>query len=232
MLFQRKNSLVQDSTNYISDNLILLENVSVDYGNLQALDSVQVVVKKGEILFVTGPSGAGKTTLLKVMSGEQKPTKGSLSLPLKTVFTSQVFQDLRLNSKKSCEANLWASYDRSIHGSKSEFQRELSELCRYLGIFDRLGLKVRDANGGLKQKVALIRALLSRPDLILADEPTASLDKHNAMRVFETLEFYNKNRGLTVVWASHNKELVKQFSGKIVHLDKGRIIYSGHVCFI
>jgi cell division transport system ATP-binding protein len=91
---------------------------------------------------------------------------------------------------------------------------------------------MKDANGGLKQKVAMIRALLSKPQVLLADEPTAALDKESAMKLFEILNFYNVRRNLTVVWASHNRDLVKQFPGKIVHLDGGKLIYSGHACFI
>ena len=93
-------------------------------------------------------------------------------------------------------------------------------------------LKVRDANGGLKHKTALIRALLTRPQVLLADEPTASLDKENAHKIFDLLNFYNVKRNLTVVWATHNRELVKNFPGKIVHIENGKLVYSGHACFI
>ena len=93
-------------------------------------------------------------------------------------------------------------------------------------------MKVKDANGGLKQKVAMVRALLSKPQVLLADEPTAALDKESAMKLFEILNFYNVRKNLTVIWASHNRDLVKQFPGKIVHLDAGNLVYSGHACFI
>ena len=97
---------------------------------------------------------------------------------------------------------------------------------------DRLHLKVNDANGGLKQKVAIIRALLTRPDVLIADEPTSSLDIDNTRRLFDVLNLYNVKRGLTVIWATHNKELIKSFTGRIIHLDNGRLVYSGNACFI
>ena len=84
----------------------------------------------------------------------------------------------------------------------------------------------------MKQKIALIRALLARPNILIADEPTCSLDKESSVKLFEILNFYNLKRKLTVIWASHNRELVKQFPGKIIHLEKGKLIYSGHACFI
>ena len=78
----------------------------------------------------------------------------------------------------------------------------------------------------------MIRALLSRPTALLADEPTAALDKESSYRLFEVLNHFNHKKGLAVVWATHNKELIKQFPGKIAHLDGGRLVYSGHACFI
>ena len=147
-------------------------------------------------------------------------------------FIAQVFQDLRLIGSASCKDNLMYAYDSQIYSSKEEFISDLMELSRVFGITDRLSLKVRDANGGLKQKVAIIRALLTKPDILLADEPTSSLDYDNARKLFDVLNLLSVKRGLTVIWASHNRELVKKFNGRIVHLDKGNLVYSGHACFI
>jgi cell division transport system ATP-binding protein len=134
--------------------------------------------------------------------------------------------------KYTCEENLMFAYDSSLYESKSEFIKDMQELSRILGISDRLKLKVNEANGGLKQKVAIIRSLLTRPDVLIADEPTSSLDTDNAQRLFDILNLYNIKRGMTVIWATHNKELIKSFSGRIIHLDQGRLVYSGHACFI
>jgi cell division transport system ATP-binding protein len=215
--------------------LFHLDNLSVEYGKLRALKSVQLTIYPGEILFVTGPSGAGKTTLLNVLGGHIAPTTGKAILPQDRSskhFVSSVFQDLRLIQKKTCEDNLWLAYDSSIYASKNDFYREMEDLARMLHVLDYLGRKVEDCNGGLRQKVAMIRALLSRPTALLADEPTSSLDKDNSYRLFEVLNHYNHKKGLTLVWATHNKELIKQFPGKIAHLDQGRLVYSGHACFI
>ena len=213
-------------------NLFSLDDVSVQFGHVKALRNVQLTIEKGEIVFITGVSGAGKTTLLKVLSGEIVPVQGRIKTPERSVFISRVFQDLRLIGKLTCEDNLMMAYDSSLYTNKNEFLQDMQELCRILGVKDRLSLRVRDANGGLKQKIAIIRSLLTRPDVFIADEPTSSLDAENARKLFEVLSLYNVKRGLTVVWASHNKELVKKFTGRIVHLDNGRLVYSGHACFI
>jgi len=223
----------QGSTN--QNYLFHLDNLSVEYGSIRALKSVQLTIYPGEILFLTGPSGAGKTSLLNVLGGYLEPTSGKAILPHQRSskhFVASVFQDLRLLQKKTCEDNMWMAYDSSLYGSKNDYFREMEDLSRLLGVYDHLNQKIEDCNGGLKQKVAMIRALLSKPTALLADEPTSSLDKESSYRLFEVLNHFNHKKGLTLIWATHNKELIKQFPGKIAHLDQGRLVYSGHACFI
>ena len=210
-----------------------LDDISVGFGNIKALQSVTLTVNPGEILFVTGKSGAGKSTLLNVLAGDVTPDSGRVFLPdRKKIFASQVFQDLKLLNDQTCEQNLWYAYDEKLYKSKNEFHEDMMELTKVLGIKNFLSHRIVDINGGMKQKVALVRSLLARPNVLLADEPTCSLDKDSSVKLFEVLNFYNLKRKLTVIWASHNRELVKQFPGKIVHLEKGKLIYSGHACFI
>ena len=216
--------------------IMSLENVSVNFGKIKALSNIHFKVDKGEIVFITGHSGAGKTTLLNILGGITRPTSGKVSTPARggksPYFVAPVFQNLRLISQESLESNLMTSFDPDFYRSKQEFVHDMKELAQMLGIYNYLDLKVSCANGGLKQQVAFLRAILTRPDIILADEPTASLDYDNAKKIYDVLHLYNVKRSLTVVWASHNQDLVKKFSGRIVHLDKGRIIYSGRACFI
>lgn len=224
---------LQRTTN--QNYLFHLDNLSVEFGSFKALKSVQLTIYPGEILFLTGPSGAGKTTLLSILGGHMEPTSGKAILPQERNskhFVSTVFQDLRLLQKKSCEDNLWLAYDSSVYNNKDEFFRDVEDLAHHLQVKDHLGRKIEDCNGGLRQKIAMMRALLSKPTALLADEPTAALDKENSYRLFEVLNHFNHKKGLTLVWATHNKELIKQFPGKIAHLDAGRLVYSGHACFI
>ena len=212
--------------------LLTLENLSVAFGRNKALSKINLKVSKGEMLFVTGVSGAGKTTLLRCIAGEVEPTRGKINGLEKSVFISRVFQDLRLIQELSVWENLRLSFDSLIYKNQKDFKEEADRLCDFFSIKDRLNDKVMDLNGGLKQLIALIRSLLSKPELILLDEPTSSLDTENALRVFELLEKFNERNGLTCIWATHNRDLVKKFNGNIAYLDKGKLIYSGHACFI
>jgi ABC-type ATPase involved in cell division len=213
--------------------LVGLQDVHVTFGDIQALRNVHFNLNRGEIVFVTGASGAGKTTLLRVIAGELDPTSGTAKRPdRRECFVSQVYQDLRILRDQTCYENLLAAFDPALYKSKKDFESDLSDLTLFLGMKSRLGLKMQDANGGLKQKVAIVRSLLTRPDLFIADEPTSSLDAENSKKIFDLLNLYNVKRGLTIVWASHNRELIRTMTGRNVHLDNGRLVYSGHACFI
>ncbi|MBL7665055.1 MAG: ATP-binding cassette domain-containing protein [Bacteriovoracaceae bacterium] len=210
-----------------------LDNVSVQFGKTVALKNLKFIVNTGEVLFLTGASGAGKTTLLRLLAGEIAPTSGELkTMPAADNFVGRVFQDLRLVSNLTCEENLYFSFDNKIYKSVKQFRDEMDMIAKALGVYDRLNTKIVDCNGGLKQKVAMMRALLAHPTVLLADEPTSALDKTNAAKLFDVLSFYNSKKSMTVVWASHNRELVKQFPGKILNLEAGRMVYAGNSCFI
>lgn len=217
----------------VGHRLMSMQDVHVHFDDIRALNGVDFKLHQKEIVFLTGVSGAGKTTFLKTLAGIYRPHRGKIERPdPRHTFTSPIFQDLKLFDNQSCEKNLFASFDSSVYRNKREFEADLIELTKMLGVYDRLHLKIKDANGGLKQKIAFIRTMLTRPDLVLADEPTAALDYDNAKRIFDILNLYNVKQGLTVIWATHNKDLAKKFTGRMVHMDKGRIIYSGHACFI
>jgi ABC-type multidrug transport system ATPase subunit len=222
-----------NSSKLLRDNLLYnVQALTVDYNGFRALDNVTFNIKAGEINFITGKSGAGKTSLLNVLAGDLRASSGKVQRPSNKIFVAQVFQDLKLFKNLTIEENLWYAFDKSIYKSKNEFYKDMMELCSVLGIKDKLQMKVEKANGGLKQYCAIIRALLARPNVLLADEPTAALDKESSIKLFELLNFYNVKRNLTIVWASHNRDLVKQFPGKIIHLEAGKLVYSGHACFI
>ena len=233
MLFKSQSSTQKNARHFQKrGRMFFLENITSYFGKIEALKAISLTVDKGEILFITGASGAGKTTLLRILAGEMVPIKGRIQCPQGDCRIARVFQDLRLIGKQTCETNLLLSYDPDIYRNRDEFVYDMMEFSRIMGIKDRLHLEIKNSNGGLKQKVAIIRALLSKPDVILLDEPTSSLDFENANKLFDILNLYNIKKGLTVIWASHNRDLVRNFSGRIVHLDQGRLVHSGRACFI
>jgi cell division transport system ATP-binding protein len=215
--------------------LFQLEQVGVHFGELKAIHRLDLVVFPREIVFITGQSGAGKTTLLHLLAGEISPTSGQIKRAhdfYPQTFTSVVFQDLRLFPSKSAEENIFYSYDEDLFDSIHVFKQEMMEYARALGALEHLNKKINECNGGMKQKIALLRALMSKPEVIILDEPTSALDRESTYKMYELLSYLNVKKGLTVLWATHNKELVKQFSGKSVHLDKGQLVFAGNACFI
>ncbi len=211
-----------------------LENVDVCYSKTVALSQISLVINKSEILFVTGPSGAGKSTLLKILAGRLKQTRGKVkeNMSLSGQFSAEVFQDLKLVENMSVKDNLFFTYNKSLYKTKKNYESYRDDLLSVLGIQDKLEQKISQLNRGAKQKVAIVRALLTKPDVFIADEPTSALDKENSLKVFELLNYMNTKQGMTIIWATHDKELVRQFPGKIIHLDKGKLIHSGNTCFI
>lgn len=216
-----------------SEVIFSLENVTVNFNGIMALKDVSLKIAKGEMLFITGASGAGKTTLLKLLTRDLNPTSGEMQwVSSDKLFVAPVYQDLKLMENLTVEENLWFAYDKKIYKTKKYFASEVKELIHLLGMGDRMHLKVSVANGGLRHKTAFLRALLTRPDVIVCDELTAALDADNAKKMYDILNLLNVKRGLTVIWATHNRDLITKFSGKIIHLDKGRLVHTGQSCFI
>ena len=207
--------------------LYRLVNASVNFKDLFALKNISLNICAGDFIFVTGPSGAGKTTLLNVLSGDQKLTSGSISnskIKKDHLFIARVFQNLQIIESWTVEQNIEICFSSEIFNSRQDFNNEVRDLLNLFEMTKNLKKKLTKLNGGAKQKVAIIRALLTRPNIFIADEPTSSLDKENAKRLYEVLKFYNQKTGMTVVWATHQVDLINQFHGKLIHLKSGNLV--------
>ncbi len=210
------------------------DRFNISFAGKSVLKNISFKISDGDFVFLTGESGAGKTTFLKLLSGEVIPSSGRVAGKVysKDFFVATVFQDLKLLKDFTCIDNLEIAYDPSIYKSYGEFTSDLNQLAKIFNIQEVLEEKVVNVNRGSMQIIAIMRALLSRPQMLLADEPTSALDSNLAGKLFDVLSFYNAKRGLTVVWTSHNRELVKRFNGVKVHLHNGKIQYAGQACFI
>jgi ABC-type lipoprotein export system ATPase subunit len=207
--------------------LYRLVNACVNFKDVFALKNISLNICDGDFIFVTGPSGAGKTTLLNVLSGDQKITSGAISnskIKRDNLFISRVFQNLQIVESWTVEQNIEICYSSEIFNSRQDFKNEVRDLLNLFELNKNLKKKLFKLNGGAKQKVAIIRALLTRPNIFIADEPTSSLDKENAKRLYEVLKFYNQKTGMTVVWATHQVDLINQFHGKLIHLKSGNLV--------
>ncbi len=200
-----------------------------------ALDDVSFEIKEGEFVSIVGRSGAGKTTLLKLLLAEEPPTKGqvffegqdvhlikSSHLPELRKRMGAVFQDYKLISSKTTFENV-AYVLEVIGATNEEISRDVPQVLELVGLSDRANNFPRELSGGEKQRAAIARALIHRPDIILADEPTGNLDPYNASDIIKLLVRINE-MGTTVVLATHDKQVINSLGKRVITLDKGKVI--------
>lgn len=211
-------------------------NVSKIYPpNVRALENVTFSLEKGEFVFVQGATGAGKTTLFRLITREEKPTKGEIwfsgrridnldsqLVPFLRQRLGVVFQDLELVPEWTVYEHLVAPlFVLGMNGK--EALRAAKKMLSMLGLEDKGFFQVRCLSGGEKQKLCVGRALIHRPRLVLADEPTGNLDEVSAMEVLQLLFEFCQREKATVVVATHNRILIERFPGRVIFLEKGRI---------
>ena len=198
------------------------------------LKNIQFTLEKGSFHFVTGASGAGKTSLLRMMYLATRPTSGRLKifgqdlskvshtkLPLFRRRIGVVFQDFRLLDNLTTFDNV-ALPLRIIGMNEKEIKRRVSELLSWVGLENCMNEYPLALSGGEKQRIAIARAVINKPDLLLADEPTGNVDDAMAARILHL--FLELNRlGTTLVIATHNQSLVRQFNKPQLHLSQGNV---------
>lgn len=216
--------------------MIKAKNIHKSFDTLEVLKGVDIEVKKGEIVSIVGPSGAGKTTLLQILGTLDRPDNGEievdginfsqLSEKELAVFRNRhigfIFQFHQLLPEFTALENvmipaLIAGIDAKAASRKSK------ELIDYLGLTNRLGHKPSELSGGEKQRIAVARALINKPSLILADEPSGSLDSKNRDELHKLLFDLRDKFGLTLVIVTHDKELAL-LSDRVIEMKDGKII--------
>lgn len=216
--------------------MIQFINVSKRYNHdIIALDSVNVSVDKGEFVFLVGPSGSGKSTFLKLMIKEEEPTTGKILIdnkdigrlkPKEVPFLRRkigfVFQDFRLLYDRTVEENITFAL-RVIEASEREIKTQLKSVLEMVGMQGREKFYPNQLSGGEQQRIALARALATKPPIIIADEPTGNLDPNTAGEIFKTLIDIN-SRGTTVLVVTHDRSIVNQLNKRVIALDHGKVI--------
>lgn len=220
------------TSNKVNKPILQAQDVHKSFGESVALKGIDLSIHPGEFTMVTGPSGSGKTTLLSILNEEQLPTSGSFVSQVEFEKIAIVFQDLRLIQEATVMENFTFAFTPSKRYGFKEFQKHCLELLDFFALKNLRKTKLKNLSGGEKQIVAVIRALLSRPDLLLLDEPTSALDEGKSQKLYDLIHLYNIKRKMTVVWATHDKDLAKKHLGKSIHLERGKIIYAGRACFI
>ena len=200
-----------------------------------ALDDVSFEIKEKEFASIVGKSGAGKTTMLKLILAEEKPTNGQIffdgqdihkikksQLPKLRQRFGTVFQDYKLFPSKTTYENV--AYVMEVMGaSDKEIKRDVLQVLEIVGLADRADNFPNELSGGEKQRATIARALIHRPEVILADEPTGNLDPYNTFDIIRLLvKIYEL--GTTVILATHDKEVINTLGKRVITLEEGKVI--------
>ena len=217
--------------------MIYFDKVSKIYSPTSiALEDVSFNIIPKEFVSLVGPSGAGKTTLLKLLLAEERPTSGKVffessdvhaltrrELPELRRRIGMVFQDYRLLSHMTAYENVAFALEAAGRPDE-EIQNDTVQILEIVGLQDKAWHFPSELSGGEKQRVAIARAIVTRPDVVIADEPTGNLDPANTMEIIKLLEKIN-DLGTIVLLATHDKEIINALKRRVVTLDKGRLIH-------
>jgi len=205
--------------------------------DVEALRGVNLRIREGELTAIMGPSGCGKSTLMHILGAMTKPTSGKVLIEGKDIGGMSdagltairrekvgfVFQKFNLLPTLTARANIEVA--RHIHGTshKEGYDQHLAEILKLLMIDDKMGRKPAELSGGEQQRVAIARAVANRPTLVLADEPTGSLDSKNSEIVLNMFRELNQRFKQTIILVTHNPELVT-YTNRLIEMRDGVIV--------
>src|SRR6184192_2733205 len=203
-------------------------------GGEEALKNISFAVEPGELVFITGRSGAGKSTLLKLIPAIERPSSGSVvvngqnvgalkrsAIPYLRRNVGIVFQDQKLLYDRTVYDNVMLPLAFSAHAPKEAARRARAALDK-VGLLSRERANPIQLSGGEQQRLAIARAVVNRPSILLADEPTANLDAESARRILDIFVEFNRV-GVTALIATHDQALVAQYGKRLLHLEAGRM---------
>ena len=213
--------------------MISIKGVSKSYGNgAPALSNLNLEIEDGEFVFVVGASGSGKSTFIKLLLKELNPTEGMITVgniklsKLKSRGVAKyrrklgvVFQDFRLLQDRDVYSNI-AFAQHVIGASPREIKKNVARVLSLVGLSEKYRSNPNELSGGEQQRVAFARALVNKPDILLADEPTGNLDPENSWEIMKLLDKVNK-QGTTVIVVTHNLEIVEAMNKRVITMKKG-----------
>ena len=219
--------------------MITLHNIHKSFGSLEVLKGIDLNIQPHEVVSIVGPSGAGKTTLLQIMGTLYKPDSGMVNIAGEDVLKLSraklakfrcehlgfVFQFHQLLPEFSAMENVMIPGLIACH-KESEVKKRALELLDFLGLSDRAQHRPSQLSGGEKQRVAVARALMNKPDVILADEPSGSLDSHNKEELHRLFFKLRDEMGQTFVIVTHDEQL-SSLTDRTIHIVDGQVLPEG-----
>lgn len=241
-IFKKKNRRNASGRHLDSDQpaaprrIIEMTDVTKKYSNgTTALRGVSINVDAGEFAYIVGPSGAGKSTFIKLLYREEKLDKGSLTVgnfnlakikkkdvPLLRRSVGVVFQDYKLLPKKTVYENI--AYAMEVIGEKPRnIKKRVMEVLDLVGLKHKIRTFPNELSGGEQQRIAIARAIVNNPKVLIADEPTGNLDPENSWEIMSLLERINL-QGTTVLMATHNSQIVNTLRHRVIAIEDGRVV--------
>jgi len=216
--------------------VIYFNNVTKTYaGDLPALDNINLTVGAGEFVSIVGHSGAGKTTLIKLILREEEPTGGSVFFESSDIHRLKskdltklrrkigvVFQDFKLLPNKTAYENIAFAME-AAGKSDEDIATDVPHVLELVDLAHRMMHFPTQLSGGEKQRLAIARAIINQPDVIIADEPTGNLDPINTYEVVQIFKKIN-DLGTTIILTTHNRGVVESIGKRVITLDRGKIV--------
>lgn len=222
---------------YVQTNdIIVLKNVNKVYPkDIKAIQNFNIVIQKGEFVFIVGNSGSGKSSFIKLLLKEIEPTDGEIyvngnnltmlkrnKIAIYRRSIGVVFQDFRLLKDRNVYENIVFA-QRAVEAPIKDIDKNVRSVLSVVGLIDKQNAFPNELSGGEQQRVAIARALVNSPILLLADEPTGNLDPKNSWEIIKLLEHINK-KGTTVLMVTHNRDIVDNMQKRVITMNKGIII--------
>ena len=231
-------------TSFLPESLVThlhLQGIGKRYGNLTALQDIDLSVQRGEIFGIIGRSGAGKSSLLRLINRLETPSEGQVLINGQDIATldarqlrplrrqvAMIFQHFNLMATRTVAENIELPL-RMAGMAAAERARRVDELLQLVGLVERRDAYPAQLSGGQKQRVGIARALVLEPQILLCDEATSALDPESTQAILQLLRDINRRLGLTIVLITHEMEVIRDLCHRVAVLERGRVVEQGEV---